>query len=141
MGAFRAVTYALAFVLISSVLYADTEESQLATSAIAAKSWVDLVDQGRYGESWDTASSLLKRTMSKAEWQRVLDATRKPLGAVASRTIADQRMAPNPKGLPPGDYMVLLYSTAFTAKPKGKELITMEKGSDGQWRVMTYLVD
>lgn len=141
---FSKVFVVLYLLLISSFLnaeVADTSDNEMAASAIAAKSWIELVDKGKYAESWDASSSLLKRTMSKAEWVRVLEATRKPLGNASSRTIIDQRPAPNPKGLPPGDYMVVLYSTVFDTKPKGKELITMEQGDDGQWRVMTYLVD
>lgn len=115
-------------------------DAQLTVSQLATKEWINLVDQGRYGDSWDAASVLMKITVSRREWERILTVTRKPLGSVINRTLAEQRPAQNPKGLPAGDYMVILYNTTFSGKSGAKELVTLYL-ENNQWKVVTYLVN
>ena len=50
------------------------------------KSWFALVDDGKYGESWDAAAEHLKNTVTKDDFVKSLNATRKPLGKLTSRT-------------------------------------------------------
>lgn len=118
----------------------ETSNAALQAAAIASQSWLKLIDSGRYGESWDQASALMKLTIHKDEWQQLMDKVRKPLGQMTSRQVLDQRVATNPHGLPKGDYQVMFYKTAFTGKPMAYELVTLFL-EDGQWRVMTYQVD
>lgn len=123
---------------MSTIFLALTSEQQKAGEE-AAEAWLKGVDEGRYGESWETASPLFKQTLTKTEWEKVLTTTRMPLGSSASRKIVEESPAANPKGLPPGDYMFIFYETSFNNKP-GEELITLTLGNDGKWRILTYLV-
>lgn len=110
---------------------------QLEASAKASQAWLEKIDKGHYGESWDTASDLLKMTVTKEDWQQLMTKTRHSLGAVKSRQIVDQRTAKDPKGLPAGDYIVMVYKTSFANKPESNELVTLIL-QGGQWRVLTY---
>lgn len=112
----------------------------LQASAIASQSWLNLLDKGNYAGSWDQASSIMKHTIPKEEWQHILEKVRKPLGHMNSRQVLDQRTAKNPQGLPPGDYMVMFYKTSFEKKAMAYELVTLYL-EDGEWRVLTYQVD
>lgn len=116
------------------------KQTNLQASAEAAKKWLSIVDKGSYGQSWDQASALMKLTIHKDEWEKVMDAMRKPLGSVKTREVIDQRTAQNPKGLPSGDYMVMFYKTAFSQRPNASELVTLHL-EDGVWSVMTYQVN
>lgn len=139
-------TMALITILSTSFcLFADAakpkfDKKALEASAEASKKWLQLVDQGKYAESWKQSSGLMRLTIPADEWVHVLDSVRKPLGSVQSRTVADQRVAENPKGLPPGHYMVMFYKTSFSNKKDAAELITLFS-EDGDWRVMTYQVN
>ncbi len=115
-------------------------KGSLESSAIAAKAWLEVVDRSQYAESWDKASGLMRMTIPKDEWVKLMTSTRRPLGGVSSRQVLDQRVAKNPHGLPPGDYMVMYYKTAFSTKPDAKELVTLYS-EDGDWRVLTYQID
>lgn len=115
-------------------------QADLTASALAAQNWLKLVDDGQYDESWSQGSSIFQLTIQQDEWKQILDAMRKPLGSVISRKVVDQRTATNPKGLPAGDYMVMVYDTSFSGKSSAHELVTLVKGDDGQWRVLTYQV-
>lgn len=119
---------------------ASATDGNLQASAIAAKNWLGVVDNGRYDESWNEASALMKLTVSKDEWVRIMNKTRQPLGSVRSRDVVDQRTAFNPKGLPAGSYMVMVYKTSFANKASAYELVTLFQDS-GQWRVLTYQID
>lgn len=112
----------------------------LEASAMTSKAWLDLIDKGQYGASWDESSFLMKRTIKRGEWEQAMTMTRKPLGNVTSRQVADQRTAKNPHGLLPGDYMVMFYNTSFSHKSNGHELVTLFF-ENGQWRVLTYQFD
>jgi hypothetical protein len=110
----------------------------LEASAIAAQYWLQLMDAGRYTDSWSQGAKTFQLTISQSEWDRAMNGLRKPLGSVLSRQLAEQRTAKDPKGLPAGDYMVLFYRSSFQNRPEANELVTMVKESDGVWRVLTY---
>lgn len=114
-------------------------ETELAQSAKVALDWLSLLDKGQYGESWERGSKLFQLTMTKDDWEKMMKALRNPLGAVSLRKMADQRVALNPAGLPAGQYMAILYDTTFSSKTS-HELLTLMREDDGQWRVLTYLV-
>lgn len=146
--------HSLAFVFISSASLTFAVEQQqqqqapseqlnaeLSASQIAAKAFLGLLDAGKYGESWDSGSQLMKHTIKRKEWDKAMTKLRKPKGSVSSRTVLDQRTAKDPANLPKGDYMVLFYKTDFSSKPNAYELITLYHEGDGQWRVVTYQVD
>lgn len=115
-------------------------QQQLSASSLAAQQWLDLVDKNRYEDSWNQASTLMKRTVSQKEWQKILNATRKPLGSAGKRTMIHQAPAQNPKNMPRGDYMVILYQTNYTGSAPKKELLTLSF-EHGEWRVITYMID
>jgi hypothetical protein len=105
----------------------------------AAQSWLGQVDKGQYAESWESASMLLKGTMSQSEWVKYLETIRKPLGSVSERTLGGQFPAEDTQGLPKGGYMVIVYQTKFSSSTV-RELLTLSLGYDGIWRVMTYQI-
>lgn len=103
----------------------------------AADNWLQFVDQGNYAGSWEAGSLTLKLTIPRDEWAKILTAIRKPFGRVVSRQLIDMRPAPNPKNLPAGDYMVLLFDTTFGNGAKANEILTLQE-NNGAWRVLTY---
>lgn len=131
-------------ILIPSLLmatYTDAlTEEQMAASRTAALEWLKLVDAGRYGDSWETASLVLKVRIPKASWEAILSHSRKPYGNVMERTMVEQRPAVDPQGLPKGDYMVMLYKSSFGNAKTANELVTLVLADDGQWRAVTYLL-
>jgi hypothetical protein len=119
---------------------AASKSAMLQASAAASLEWLNLVDAGKYAESWDAASPLMKLAMPKNSWEKVMQQTRKPLGAVKKREVLDQRTAQNPHGMPAGDYIVMFYKTAFSQKPEAFELVTLYL-QNGKWHVVTYQVE
>lgn len=114
------------------------EQQFMEDNAAASLSWLKLIDAGNYAGSWDAASTTFKLTIKRDEWVKAMEKLRKPLGTVVSRTLLQQLPKQNPKGLPEGYYMVLVYQTDFSDRPKANELVTMILESDRKWRVLTY---
>lgn len=112
--------------------------SVLEASAMAAQAWLKLVDTNKYGESWDQSATLTKLTVTRDEWIQILNTTRRPLGAVTSRQVLDQRTAIDPSGMPKGYYIVMFYKTQFSHK-SAHELLTLYF-EDNQWSALTYQV-
>ena len=119
---------------------AGEEQVDLKASADAATQWLKLIDEEKYGESWDLGSNIFHYTIKRDEWIKAEQKLRKPLGKLVSRQLVEQRPANNPKGLAEGKYMVLYYKTAFQNRPQASELLTMVLGQDGKWKVLTYHV-
>jgi hypothetical protein len=126
------------FVLFTAGLYAETDA--LKESAEASKAWVALIDKEDYKEAWDKGSVTLKLRVNEKSWVAILEASRKPLGKVVERKVADQRTSKDPAGLPAGDYMVMIYNTDFVTKKGVAELVTLVLETDGKWRGLTYQV-
>lgn len=113
------------------------QQSYEDTANVAAQ-WLKLIDDGKYGESWDYASQLFQFTLKKSEWEIAEQKVRAPMGRLISRQLVLQAPAKDPHNLPKGDYMVLQYKASFSNRPEVRELVTMIKESDGKWRVLTY---
>lgn len=145
------LNFSLFFSLMLSVVFTanaaepPTENKELeinvASSSNAAKTWLNLIDNVEYDESWNATSSITQNRISKKSWVTILNKTRKPLGLVKTRNVLDQRTAKDPKNMPKGDYMVFFYNTSFTNKANAYELLTLYLEPDHQWKVVTYQVD
>lgn len=110
-------------------------------TAQVAKEYVTAIDNGQYAQSWTKGDQLFQHTITQDEWTKALSSSRKGLGRVVSRQVLLQRPAWNPRGLPKGPYMVIEYETSFENAPNAKELLTLRRGTDGKWRVLTYQVN
>ncbi len=105
-----------------------------------ARYWLELVDAGRYTESWNEAASLFRAAVTPADWTRQVAAARGPLGAVVSRDLQSEQRATELPGAPDGEYAVLQFATSFTHKRAGVETVTPMRDTDGRWRVSGYFI-
>lgn len=105
-----------------------------------AEAWLELVDEGRYVESWDEAASLFQKAVKKEDWKRTIAGTREPLGALVSRTVTSRTYTDTLPGAPDGRYVVIQYDTKFANKKTAVETITPMMDPDGKWRVSGYFI-
>ena len=118
--------------------YAQQKPEQLAQQS--AESWLALVDSGKYADSWQESASLFKAHVSKEDWQKMLHASRDPLGAMVSRKLRSATYTKTLPGAPDGEYVVIQYETSFEHKQSAVETITPMLDKDGQWRVSGYFI-
>ncbi len=112
--------------------------SALATKE--AKAWLAVVDQGKYGDSWDTAAALFKSAVTRDAWSNAAASVRGPLGKVASRKLKSAKFTTTLPGAPDGKYVVIQFATSFEKKKAAVETITPMQEPDGTWKVSGYFV-
>ena len=116
-----------------------SEEKEMAALS-AARAWLALVDEGKYGESWETAALYFQNAIPKEQWEQMLIAVRAPLGGLESREPINRAYTQSLTGAPDGEYVVIQFKSAFKNKKSGIETVTPMLDRDGSWRVSGYYI-
>jgi len=115
-------------------------EQAIASAIEAAKSWLQLIDETAYSQSWGQAAEFFKKYVSQDQWNISLEAVRKPLGKVLSRKVINSTYSASLPGAPDGQYVVIQFETSFENKHSAIETVTPTLEPNGQWRVSGYYI-
>jgi len=115
-----------------------TAATQAATEA--AKSWLALLDAGKYAESWEQAALVNQNSIPKTTWESSLAAARNPLGKSLSRVFKSAVYSNSLTGAPAGEYVIIRFVSSFENVPSATETVTPMKQQDGSWKVSGYFV-
>jgi hypothetical protein len=108
--------------------------------AVAAMTrWLETIDAGEYGRSWDEASSLFRGSVTRDRWLQAMRGTRRPLGERKSRTLAKAEFHRSMPGAPDGMYFVLTFDASFLDKSHAVETVAAMKEGDG-WKAAGYFI-
>ena len=135
-----AMTIGMAFWGLWLACSANADADKEAAALTVAKTWLSLIDNAEYGESWEEAASYFKGAITKDRWQQSLIAVRKPLGALVSRELKSKTYAQSLPGAPDGEYVVIQFNTSFGNKKTAIETVTPMLDTDGIWRVSGYYI-
>jgi hypothetical protein len=128
------------FFTLAAILSAASPEADAVSAAqSAAKSWLADIDTGRYGDSWEHAATLMRKAISKADWENAASSARGPFGAVKSRTVQSATYTKSLPNAPDGEYVVILYDAKFE-KGAATETVVPMREKDGSWRVSGYFI-
>ncbi|MFT3761697.1 MAG: DUF4019 domain-containing protein [Pseudoxanthomonas sp.] len=109
----------------------------------AANRVVALVDAGKGGDVWDSASPVAKAATPRQTFLEQIAKDRGALGGVIERKqvgIHGSRFAQGAK-VPAGDYVTVTYATRFSkAAQPIRELVSLHLDEDKVWRVAGYTV-
>ena len=119
---------------------ASSSEAKEEAAVQAATAWLALVDDGQFGESWETAAQYFKNAITKEKWEQTLTAVRNPLGQIVSRDLSSTTYMTSIPGAPDGEYVVIQFDTSFENKKSSVETITPMLDKDGAWRVSGYYI-
>jgi serine/threonine protein kinase len=109
-------------------------------AASQAQAWLDQIDAGQFGLSWDLASDAFRLAITRDQWIASLTAVRPPLGKVKIRLINTTQTATNLPGTPDGRYIVMTFNTAFENRRTAVETVTFEELKDGTLRPSGYFI-
>ena len=115
-------------------------DEPVAAAEAAARTWLGLVDGGKYAQSWSTAARHFRDALAQSQWESQVAAVRGSLGAVKSRSVASARFSRSLPGAPDGEYVVIRFTTSFEHKAEATETVTSTKEADGQWHVGGYFI-
>lgn len=126
--------------LLLTTLSMQAQEKPETLAQQSAEAWFQLVDSGKFGQSWDDSASSFKAAVTREQWEQMLHATRDPLGKVQSRKLKSATYTKSLPGAPDGEYVVIRYDTSFEHKQLAVETITPMMDKDGIWRVSGYYI-
>jgi hypothetical protein len=98
-----------------------------------------VIDSGQAGQLWDSGSPVIKRTVSRNDFVANIAAKRKGFEQPVSREWAAITRQQGGT-LPPGKYMSVQFSTAFSGNRTLRELISFRQDEDGTWRFVGYAI-
>lgn len=125
--------------LLAGTLAEAQEEVDVRPASAAAEAWLELVDQGRYGASWDEAAITFKAAFARVKWETAAQDARNSLGPLVKRKLRGARHARNLPNAPEGEYVVIQNDTRFESR-LSTETVTLMRQPDGAWRVAGYFV-
>jgi hypothetical protein len=135
---FRLAARAAAAVMALALAAPAAAQVDTAAAVRAATAWAQLVDAGRYEESWNAAAPSVRERVPLATWTASLQRARAPLGAVSARTLQSASVLPAPQGAPAGDYVRILF--ALTGANAGATETVVMARDTGAWHPAGYFV-
>jgi DNA-binding CsgD family transcriptional regulator len=104
--------------------------------ARSARTWLAIVDAGRWEESWRATGESFRSLNTVAAWASASEQARVPLGAVVSRADLSQESVP----APPHGYEMVKFRTSFANRANVVETVTLVREAQA-WRVVGYWLD
>jgi hypothetical protein len=135
-----AIGVVTALLLGSAVATADDQQTAKDAASGQATSWIELVDAGKYAESWDQAAAAFRDGILKDKWVEAVGKARGPLGALVSRKPSKADYTETLPGAPDGKYVIVQYDTTFEKKKNATETAILSLENDGAWRVAGYFI-
>ena len=129
-----AVVWLLVLFMSPATAATSDQTGDIAKAQQIAEAWLHLLDAGRYGDSWDAASSFWTADHTKEKTARILKEWREPLGQIQSRTTLNAEFLV----VPDGDCVHLVFASAFSNKPRHVETVDMLREADGEWKVASW---
>lgn len=124
---------------LGSFHQAKASDADEAAAEKAALTWLSLIDQSQYPQSWSQAASIFKSAVKEEQWEAQIKAAREPMGKTISRTVKTKKYATSLPGAPDGEYVVIQFETKFANKACAIETITPSK-ENGEWKVSGYYI-
>lgn len=134
----RMASGALASALLLGAGTAMAQNLDLDRAVSTAGKWVAQADAGKADAMWKASSSTMQKSVTQDNWTKYITNLRGAVGNETERNWVGVSKIDNPKDLPPGQYLNVVYATKF-AKAMTVETVSLAKGSSG-WQPIGYIV-
>ena len=107
----------------------------------AAESWMRLIEDGKYSESWDEASQFLRARISKDKWKSrcaSLTKTSGELGQLKSRNLKKALLVESLPDVRGQQGVILIYESSFSKLGPRSATLEMVLGKGDVWRIAFY---
>lgn len=126
------------FGLVLALLSGCTSDTSAADSPeAAAMVFLELIDEGRYDETWSAASPWLQKQVDASGWAVHAGSSRQPLGNVNARSLQSVEYE-DPPDMPHGEYAFVIFDTLLEGDARATELVGLMLDDDSRWRVIGY---
>ncbi len=124
---------------VATLPRAADEEIDTVPATRAAVAWLAIIDSGQYGKSWDAAAEVFKTGVTQSQWESMVAPVRGKVGNLVTRKPSSVKYVRDLPNAPPGEYVVIQYSTQFE-RGLFTETVTPMKQADGSWKVSGYYI-
>jgi hypothetical protein len=138
MYAKNIIAFVMGILITITVLGQNSAQDSKEKATKAAETWLSLLDEGEYAESWESSSGLAKNAVSRDQWVQSMESAKMTFGNLIERTLKSREYATSLPGAPDGHYVIIQYETSFEKKKSAVETVTPMLDADGQWRVSGY---
>jgi Protein of unknown function (DUF4019) len=107
---------------------------------IATAAWLELVDSGKYAESWNEAATSFQQAVTQSAWENSVRQARAPFEPFGTRREIMARYTTELPNAPPGRYVLVQYQTSVAGDRQVVETIVPIWDGDRGWRVSGYFV-
>jgi hypothetical protein len=141
VAAARRAFCAAAFALLA--LAAGPAPAQSAQTSVvqkAARDWLAIADANNADKAWQQSGAQFRKAITVERFAEGLAKERAPRGALVQRSVTATQFDRTFRKLPEGDYALVTFRTAYAKQATAAELVTLERESDGVWRVIGYVI-
>jgi hypothetical protein len=135
-----ATIVSLAFLISYAGCKAQSNQKVEDEAISAAEAWLALVDNEKYGESWDEAAEIFKGAVTRDQWIQTMQTIRRSLGKTLGRELKSSFYRTTLPGAPDGEYVVIQFTTSFGNNNSTIETITPALDKEGKWRTTGYYI-
>jgi hypothetical protein len=134
----RTVLGALVVCGVGAATNGFAQDAQTSIVQKSARDWLALIDRMDTVGSWNAAGTRFKAVITEAKWGTSLRQVRTPLGAFEQRSMLSTTFTKQLPDGSEGEFALVLCRTVFAKKVDNRETVTLERESDGVWRVIGY---
>lgn len=134
----RLASGALASAMLLGAGTAMAQSLDLDRAVSTAAKWMAQADAGKADAMWKASSPTMQKSVTQDNWAKYITSLRGAVGSEAERKWVGVSKIDNPKDLPPGQYLNVIYATKF-AKAMTVETVSLAKASYG-WQPIGYIV-
>lgn len=141
----KGVLSSLTALTVGAILSVSPVRAATEEPTSSAWQWLELLDHGKYAESYAEGSALFRARITERSWESKVAIFHDAVGEIVWRDVVGVSALADLDGMPRGQYVVVRYKSKFALtesdktqkKTEYQETVTLllEKGL---WRVATY---
>lgn len=122
----------------AGVALAQQAPSGLEKAIASAGKWAAQADANQADAMWKSSNAAMQKAVTQADWAKYIGELRQHAGAEQNRSWVGVSKIDNPQGMPPGEYLNVIYATKF-ANAETVETISMAHDASN-WQPVGYIV-
>lgn len=127
------------FIIFFPILSEKPDAQKTAEATAEALAFLQLVDAGKYAESWQSAASLMRERVPQAEWIATLSKAQALSGPLVERVKKNASYSKTAQDSPEGEYILLTFEAKFQRAEEVAEYVTVMREGE-RWRVAGYFL-
>ena len=118
-----------------AVMAAAAAENDAASAARVAESFLKLVDEGRWADSYAATGAQFRKLNTLERWAEVSEKVRPPLGKLLTRNLTNNEFVP----APPEGYQLVKFASSYADGTNQVESLSLA-WEDGAWKVVGIVI-